>query len=156
MHWKVEGVCTSAQLQSHSVSNLRVWGAAEAQNHAVFNIKIRCEGQENSPPTQLLRASACKLYPAFSGGGRAWETPLRLALRFLSGHGGMTRLFSLCCCSQHPMAYPKAAHVSNFGKDVGREEEGRFFCYLSFCGVPVLCSLQWLCQENSVSLNAPG
>lgn len=39
------------------------------------------------------------------------------------------------------MACPKAAAVLNFGKEVGREEEKRFFC-LSFCGVPALCSLQ--------------
>lgn len=37
----------------------------------------------------------------------------------------------------------KTAHVSNFGREVGRkEEEERFLCCLSFCDAPGLCSLQ--------------
>lgn len=39
----------------------------------------------------------------------------------------------------------KTAHVSNFGREVGRKEEEekeRFLCCLSFCDAPGLCSLQ--------------
>lgn len=83
----------------------------------------------------------------FSGEGRGWEAPSEAAAGhwFLSGQGGMTHLLSLCCCSEHPMAQGpallRAAHVLNFGKKVGREEE-RFLCCLFFCGVPGSCSLQ--------------
>lgn len=78
MHWKVEGV------ESHSVSNLWVWGSvgAEALNHAVINIKIKCEGQENNPP-HTVAGSQCNLYPAFLGR----EEDGKLHLRLLQGTG---------------------------------------------------------------------
>lgn len=67
-------VCTPvyAQLESHSGSNLRIWGSvdAEAQNHAVLSIKIRCEGQENNPPPTAAESQGMHTAPCFSGEGR--------------------------------------------------------------------------------------
>lgn len=77
--------------------------------------------------------------PCFSGEGRGWGAPSEL----LQGTGspGVTHLFSLCCCSEHPMACPKTAPVSNFVKEVGREEGGGGEISLLF-DFPGLCSLQ--------------
>lgn len=144
MHWKAGGVYASAQLESHSVSNLRVWGSvgAEAQTHAVLNIKIRCEGQENNPPHTAAESQCMQTILCFSGEGRGWESPSEAAAGhwFPSGQGGVTHLLSLCCCSEHPMAQGPAllrtAHVLNFGREGGGEVS------LFFCGVPGSCSLQ--------------
>lgn len=97
MHCKVEGV------ESRSVSDLWVWGSvdAEAQNHAVLNIKIRYEGQENNPPDTAAESQCMQAVSCSSGEGRGWEAPSEDAAGrcFPSGQGGMTHLFSLCCCS---------------------------------------------------------
>lgn len=41
MHWKVEGVYASAQLESHSVSNLRVQGSVDAEIRTMQGLLLK-------------------------------------------------------------------------------------------------------------------
>lgn len=62
------------------MSSLRVWGSvdAEAQNHAVLNIKIRCEGQEDNPPHTAAESQCMQTVLCFLGREELRKPPLRL------------------------------------------------------------------------------